>query len=387
MAGNRGQLLAVSGNIAVWTPKRVLILFGGFGLFAVLFAVYSFALGRYDGLPALPEKYLRRKTASPSAAAVDATAKKLIEAFGPDCEEWRHILLYLKTKGFLVSAEKFDIEPDGRVKLSPFSAAVFPKGAGRDKHPEINTVKCDLAFLTLDRPIKSVSEMSARKIISVELRGGGGVTIRNNRKTPQDKTDDIVLEVTNAPLFYDDQRGEIWSEGFVRMTDYQTQPQETKITAKGMKLQLAREGSPGSKGKGRAGRRRQRCRTDYFAQRCGHAFVDGPEFRIHGRSAAVSRQEASAARAGRDSRKGPRRYSDAGPLRLRSDDGKGSFSVRQGEFRGLSVRAGDAREHKVGTGKKHDQLECDDLYLQFRRKPAWSTPTASGSSQHREPDG
>ena len=42
----------------MWTPKRVLILVGGFALFLVGYAIYSYFLGGIDGLPPLPPEML-----------------------------------------------------------------------------------------------------------------------------------------------------------------------------------------------------------------------------------------------------------------------------------------------------------------------------------------
>ena len=90
-------------------------------------------------------------------------------------------------------------------KLSPFSAALFPKGRRDGKFPEINTVKCDFAFLTLDEPVKLPSELANRKVTAIELRGNSGVTLTNNRRTP-DKSDDIEVFVARSPLFYEESR-------------------------------------------------------------------------------------------------------------------------------------------------------------------------------------
>ena len=41
----------------MWTPKRVLLLMAGFGLFFTTYAVYAHFLGGIDGLPPLPKEY------------------------------------------------------------------------------------------------------------------------------------------------------------------------------------------------------------------------------------------------------------------------------------------------------------------------------------------
>jgi len=364
----------------VWTPKRVLILFGGFVLFGALFVVYSFVLGSYDGLPILPEKYLPSPDREPPVTPPPGTTeKKILLAWGAECEEMkRETILDLSSKGLLISAGKFEID-NGRVKLTPFSAALFPKGRRDDKHPEINTVKCELAYLTFDKPIKSVTEMNSRKIIGVELRGAGGVTIINNRRTPQDKTDDIEILITNAPLFYDDQQGLLWSEGYVRMTDFQTQPEETKITAKGMELHMAREGSPGkakAKGKGENvnGVESLKLHSDvnmslWMDARSGFMGDAQP-----------AEKKPAPPTPGEVAEKAHVVIQTNGPFHYDLTEEKAHFqSPKQDAVGSPWEYVLVTREHKVGPGKAHDQLKCDDLYLQFRRKPPSSTPPPSNA--------
>ena len=42
----------------MWTPRRVLVLFGGLLLFGGVYGVYARVLGWVDGLPPLPAKML-----------------------------------------------------------------------------------------------------------------------------------------------------------------------------------------------------------------------------------------------------------------------------------------------------------------------------------------
>ena len=93
------------------------------------------------------------------------------------------------------------------------------------KFPEINIVRCDVALLTLDRPVKNLSELGSRKITGVELRDdtGSGVRIENNRGYKA-KTDHLEVTIRNAPVFYDDSRNIIESEGDVTVVDRQRVP-------------------------------------------------------------------------------------------------------------------------------------------------------------------
>ncbi len=233
----------------MWTPKRLLILLGGLVLSMTGYLIYAFFLGGIDGLPLLSEDYLPiyvnggiPPLPAPSDGEID---KKLKQAFGTECEEWRRpLLLNLTSKGILLAANQCDIETDGRVKLYPFSAALFPKNNRPDApFPEINTVQCETAFLTLDRPVSHFSELSTRKIIGVELRGNRGITMINNRRTAE-KNDDLDLLITNGPMFYAEKINKIWTDGYVQLLDNQTQPNPTKITAKGMDLKLAENTGP-----------------------------------------------------------------------------------------------------------------------------------------------
>src|SRR5207253_1891268 len=87
------------------------------------------------------------------------------------------------------------------------------------------------------------TELANRKIVAVELRGSRGVTLINNRRSPE-KTDDIELLVRMSPLYYEERRDLVWTDGFVQLLDMQTQPRPTMIKAKGMELHLAKEVSP-----------------------------------------------------------------------------------------------------------------------------------------------
>jgi hypothetical protein len=48
----------------MWTPKRLLLLVAGFGLFFGSYQIYVHFLGRYDGLPPLPEEHKPRRAGS-----------------------------------------------------------------------------------------------------------------------------------------------------------------------------------------------------------------------------------------------------------------------------------------------------------------------------------
>jgi hypothetical protein len=236
----------------VWTPKRVLILVAGLCLFATGYAIYSYFLGGIDGLPPLPPEL------QPQVGYVDVPGtatheadRRLELAFGPGCEEMRRPLrLLLRDKGVVLSTGEVKTdEPDGRIKLSPFSAAMFPKNKG-EGFPEINTVQSEYAYLTLDRPVSNFAmELSNRKVTKVELRGRDIILV-NNRRSPH-KSDDLEVRISRgltrpdedakATLVYDELRDLIWSDDLVKLLDIQSQPHPTEITANGMELKLVKD--------------------------------------------------------------------------------------------------------------------------------------------------
>src|SRR5690349_8918730 len=105
-------------------------------LFGTAFGVYARFLGWIDGLPELPDELLVRRAADelPADLAVTPVEAKLQQAFGPDCIEATStysIKLEMKASGLVLAAGNFGIDPEGRVKLSPFSVATFKERPGQ----------------------------------------------------------------------------------------------------------------------------------------------------------------------------------------------------------------------------------------------------------------
>jgi hypothetical protein len=231
----------------VWKAKRVLIMVFGLLLFVSGFVVYTFVLGNIDGLPPLEESKLPGvgPPPPPGRGTEMVPDEKLKIAFGPLCKELqRPLRLWLPEKGVAFAAGQFDIDKtDGRVRLAPFSAAIFHKSKVPGEYPEISTISCDVAILTLDKQVSQYNELNNRKVIGVEMIGRQpGITLRNNRRTPQ-LSDDIDILITNGPLFWSERDNKIWSEGVVCMTDYQTKP-NTVIRGRGLDMLLAKDSSP-----------------------------------------------------------------------------------------------------------------------------------------------
>lgn len=221
----------------MWTSKRLLLLFTGFGLFFTCYVVYAAYLGGIDGLPPLPEEW-RCNASGDQKRPIrhqPQTDEKLGKAFGnrEDIQKMP-IKLEVNSKNLVLASETFDVLKDGRVRLTPFLLAVFGKDPGPGKFPEINTVKGDVAFLTFDQPVNNIAEIGKRKIVAGELQGN--IYIQNNRRTAA-QDDDLSL-TTPGPMYYREDQHLIWTMAPVRMLDTQSKPEPTTITAEGLDLLL-----------------------------------------------------------------------------------------------------------------------------------------------------
>lgn len=375
----------------MWTPKRILILIAGLVMFLSGYGVYAYFLGGIDGLPPLPKEYLPGE----GTLRIDSNGKvrvlpidqKLVWAFGPDCSELkRSIKLDLTSKGWGLAADQFDPLPDGRVKLVPFSAFIMPKKQPLDKFPEINSLRCDEAYLTLDRPINNTTELSNRKVVAVELKckpdNKLGIIIKNNRATPEEN-DDVELFIDPAtPMFFDEKRNLVWTDGAVKLLDKQSQPHPTKVTATGMELHLNNEprsgGRPKNKNAGPSGIDKLVLRSNVDM----HLYVDS----------------SSGFLGNNDAPKKDRGEPEKSHLYVKTN---GTFvydvikdiatfdSPKQNPKSATQDEVMVMREHRVGesdadTGKvgeplltHYDQLDCHHLELQFRRKTSAATAATS----------
>ncbi len=255
----------------MWTPRRMMLGLGGLAAFVVVYLGYTAVLGGFDGLPPLPERF--RPSAKPFESipsqplSQSALHRRLDLAFGPGCRETRFpILIEQRPKGLLFAADGFRIIADGPragwVEFSPMSVAVFNKARGPDGIPDINTIYCDVAYIQFDKPVKSVSELDGRKVVTAELHADpearfndprkGRVQLNNNRKTLDDNDDWEVL--TPGPVYYvaEPKPGlpHITTQNAVQMTDHQNTgfpkpdrrtPRVPTVTGLGMKIYLAED--------------------------------------------------------------------------------------------------------------------------------------------------
>ncbi len=371
----------------MWTPKRVLILMGSSLLFLAGYAVYSYFLGGLDNLPPLPPEMLPRADIQPGLDTTGGEIElKLQQAFGPGCEELRRpMTLLLRDKGMVLAAGQVDPkEPDGRVKMYPFSVAIFPKGK-IEGFPEINTVQCEVAYLTLDRPVNNSMEISNRKVIAIELRGRDIILV-NNRKTPQ-KNDDLEVRISRpqlrpdeeikASLYYEEAKHLIETADYVKLLDTQTQPNPTEITAWGMKLHLAKE--PAADKKQDKGENSGPVELlELLSNVEMHLWVDADSGFLAGPQDFKKPEPARGAKAP-PVEKSQVVIKTAGKFTY---DLKTELAIFEGPREGELVAPGEvvvSREHKLGTGKKYDQLVCDRLEMQFRKKVGASSPRDSST--------
>jgi hypothetical protein len=218
----------------------------GFLLFSLVYVVYSAtSLGRINSLPPLPEQYkittVGDTSVRPSPTGLSPLERKLEQAFGKSCKElgWP-TLLELNAKSMVLAADKCDIV-DGGVRLSPMSVALFGKKKNDGRGVEINTLKCQEAYIKFDQPVISMSEINGRKLESAKLYKD--ILVVNNRRTPG-RDDDLNVFIKDGPLCYDESKHFLWTNDEVDLQDGQTHPPKAKIHAKGMEMELTTASPP-----------------------------------------------------------------------------------------------------------------------------------------------
>jgi lipopolysaccharide export system protein LptA len=374
----------------VWTPKRILLLAAGFALFFAAYLVYTHFLGGVDGLKPLPAEYgpilIEDSPTEPPPPRESSAEEKLRLAFGDNCEELkRKMNLELGSRGMVLSIDDFKTQEDGRVKLMPFSLAIFRKSTD-GKTPEINTVKSQQALLTFDRPVSNPTDLVNRKIIAGEL--SGDIYLINNRRTPQ-RDDDVSL-FTRGPLFYQESTNRIWTPADVKVVDLQSKPKPTTIVGTGMDIQLTADSKPASsapgtppkhKSDGPSGADWIKLRRDVEMD----LWADS-RFGLSGTSKSAPGKPAAAA--GRPGATPPPQPNQAdrskvviktqGPFvyDLRTDRATFDMLHNQPDDNFVTVDRINELEGKL------DYLACERLEIQFRRKSAPAPPSAAdtGSS-------
>jgi len=250
----------------VWTSRRLLLLIVAAAVFVASFVVYHRALGWIDGLPELPAKYLIRiEQAGPIAKSPNHEIKfhrLLRQAFGENCRELKYSnKLTLQLQGLVIATEIVDIE-DGKLKLAPMSLAMFGKPNPSTEFPEINTVHCDVAWLTFDRPIRSLSDTNRARLVSAEFQSdpqtqfkdsrNGQILVVHNHGT-QNAEDDVVLRTRGPIRFRDDAASrpdepQLFTDESVSITDKQASPPH-HVTSQGLRVFLTGAALPQNRDK------------------------------------------------------------------------------------------------------------------------------------------
>jgi len=376
----------------VWTPKRILLLAFGFVMFFLAYGIYAHFLGGVDGLPPLPPEALGDDDTEgidpPIRPAGDNMERKFRMAFGAACEEQnRSIRLEKRDSGFVLAADNFGIEPDGRVKLWPFSIALFGKDKADGQFPEINTVKADVAYLRFDQRIANISDMASRKLVGGELVRN--VFIRNNRRSAP--TDDDLWLTTEGPVFYEESRNQIWTACDVRIVDEQSRDKNspTKINASGMDVYLLAENDKPPQDQAgvkttaaSAGPRKEKQAVGVSGVKAValrrevemRLFIDSNSSFLGAGDSAGSK--ASAARPADKKSAGMDlvQIKTQGPFYYDALTDRARFDVSQnpgGRPNSIEV------VRRTGGQGACDQLDCDHLILQFRRKTEKNAPAGS----------
>jgi hypothetical protein len=251
----------------VWTPRRILLLVLGAVAFGCAFIVYNRFLGWIDGLPALPVKYLPSKIAPIKIEAQPPEPRihrMLRQAFGEGCRETSYpFKINLQSQGILLASDDVQLQSDGRLRLAPFSLAVFGKWNPETEFYEINTIHCDVAYAEFDHKVESISDMARSKIVAAEFHADpnaqstdsrrGWIHVVHNHATPQ--ADDDVIMRTRGPFYYRDDpkrlpgEPQLWTRAFVEIDDYQSKPPHN-VQAQGMNIYL--KSDPSASGNGAA---------------------------------------------------------------------------------------------------------------------------------------
>jgi hypothetical protein len=241
----------------VLTPRRTLLLLGGFIAFFAAYMVYAQILGWIDGLPQLPANMLNRSEGpgfQPPNPGESPTQLRLAAAFGAKAPEtdyayYPNQFTFINGESLLVLASgPVPSEPKStRVPLAPFSLAIF----GKQKPPhlrqpgeiaEITTIHADKGILEFDQVINTPNDMRTAKLLRVELISDfekafedprrGMVHIRNNQRSA-DENQALTIR-TVGPVFYRDSKAvagtpsaqgpDFWTDAPVEIVDRQNLP-------------------------------------------------------------------------------------------------------------------------------------------------------------------
>jgi hypothetical protein len=382
----------------VWTPKRILLLAVGFTLFSAAYLIYAHFLGGINGLPPLPDDY------GPIAGGVQRIVpeedreneadRRLGLAFGPDCDEVknRNIKVEFQSRGMVLAAQDIKFE-EGRVKLTPFSLAIFGKDREGQKFPEITTIQAREARLTFDKPVNNIAEMGSnvRKITAGEL--SGDIKITNNRRTPE-RDDDLWL-FTQGPLYYEESLHRVYTGAVVEVMDLESKPKPMVIRGTGMHFYLTADKKPGAAGtastsKAKEGSAMRVERIQLDADVDMNLWADARSGFLGSSTEEQGRDKAAIPAAKPlDPRLSPSQQSaqadkaqikimTQGPFRYDLLTDRATFDISHHSGPRPNVVTVDRFQE---AEEKTDHLECDHLEMQFQRKNGAAAQPADGHGE------
>lgn len=347
----------------------------------VAFLVYQSTLGQLTDYEQLAPELARPMDEAAGAPSDPRTLRESEIAagrgFGPDCPEL-HAPLILESRpkgdaavpaqrglGVYVYAHDYEILKDkpNQMRLHPFSMVQIQAArSGRAEEDEISTVRGQEAILEFDRPIE-LTKISGVRPVAGWVQGQ--VELKNNHRT-EDPSDDFV--VLTERLDYSESRKLVWTEGQIRVVQ-----SDAQVTGVGMELELAEEAKPGTNKPRPVAKRLRLFRDVTF-----FLFVSEEENFLGPPPAAAKPPKPNEPA---DKKKGP-----VSPLKVTT---RGPFVydmvANRAEFQ-QSVRV--LRQNppkKPGDPEPIDQLECDQLVLEF--EPAGSPPGQGPSKGPAGPEG
>lgn len=411
-------------------PKRLLWMLAGLLACLALYQVYLFFLGGYDGLAPLPTEYWPgqvdqaptiRDTPNPEPPVV----RKLRLAFGPQAKEAeRPILIESVQHGMVLAAQKAFLNADGKLELEQVSVALFGKKKTDPAEPDFCTLQGDRAIIEFDKPLTSVRDVANRKPVAGRIEGSldpasgkiNQVHLRHSRRTANPDDD---LHLYTDWLQYDNRQHRIWTDAAVEIVD--GDPDTGKVTGIGLEVLLETESpsKPASKPARSTitgvrsvelGRNVQM----YFqleahaalfggASKPGRTSTVSPTFRDpRGADAPRSRPSdatdadrrpassatplaatASPAMA-KPARRSPVKVSAEGPFIYRVPEDRAEFHHRVHLIRIVSADAISVPSREAAAPAKGsswlDELHCQSLTLQFRRKNRDSSQKPGGTT-------
>ncbi|MCS7015843.1 MAG: hypothetical protein NZM42_06970 [Gemmatales bacterium] len=375
------------------SAKRLLGMVAGLAACLVLYQVYVFFLGGYDGLAPLPAEYWPGYTHAPSVPGRDLpnleppVVRKLRQAFGPQAKEAeRPIVIESVQHGVILAAQKVFLSREGKLELEQVAVAIFGKKRSEPQAVEISTIQGDRAVIEFDKPLTSVRDVANRKPVAGRIEGridpATGKTypvhLRHNRRTANPDDD---LHLYTDWLQYDDRQHRIWTEATVEIVD--SDPGTAKVTGLGLEVLLEAEpaAKPGAKPNrlsitGVRSVELSRNVQMYFQLETGAALLGGktaPHAQDQGINGAPTSSAGRAAHESARSHKDRKVSSSVkvladGPFVYRVPEERAEFHHRVHLMRILN-------EEKPGASLPVDELRCQSLTLQFRRQRREKIPS------------